>query len=86
MFGLKKPLPAMSSASATKNAHSRLDRHQQVAGRHQQAAEHHRAARAEQPVGEHAAEERRHVDERGVRAVDRVRRASSFMPRKPLIM
>jgi len=41
-----------------------------VADRHEHGPEDDRLALAEDPVGEHAAEERREVDEAGVQAVD----------------
>src|SRR5262249_50827584 len=47
-----------------------LARHQEVAHRHEHAADDHRLSLAENAVGEHAAEERRHVHEPGVKAVD----------------
>jgi hypothetical protein len=59
-------------AERTEEGDAVLDRHHEVAGGHEHAAEDHRAALAEDAIGEHAADEGRHVDERGVGAVDRV--------------
>jgi len=72
MFGLKKPLPDEQTERDEERV-AVLDGHQQMTHRHQDAADDDRAAPPEEPVGEHPAEVRRHVDQRGVGAVDPVR-------------
>jgi hypothetical protein len=67
MFGLKQPLPTISTSR--RDQEHRLDRHQEVTGGHQRAADDHRAAPADDAIGEKAAEDRRQVDEAGVEAV-----------------
>ena len=68
MFGLNAPLPRMSSEQREQK--QRLERHHEMADRHQCRAEHHGPALAEHAVGEQAAEDRREIDEGGVKAVD----------------
>ncbi len=48
----------------------RLERHHEMADRHQRSAEHHGAALAQHTVGQHAADQRREIDERGIEAID----------------
>ena len=48
----------------------RLERHHEMADRHQRSAKYHGAALAEHAIGQHAAKQRRQIDERGVEAVD----------------
>src|SRR3546814_5560097 len=56
-----------------------LDRHQTVPDGEQQAAEQHRLALAEIAVGEIAAEDRRDIDEAGVRSEEHTSELQSLM-------
>jgi hypothetical protein len=56
---------------AEEEGRQRLQRHAEVPGRDQDAAVEHRAPRPEQPIGDPPARQARHVDARGVEAVDR---------------
>ena len=50
-----------------------LERHREMSGAHHQRADHNRLLRAQQPVGDPAAEQRREIDEAGVET-ERLRR------------
>ena len=72
MFGLKKPFPAISRARPRKNTKLFSRGHQRLSASHEQAAQDDGPPRAEQAVGQYAAEERRHVDQGRIGPVNRV--------------
>ncbi len=85
MFGLKNPLPQIKRASAVKKAVRRSTRTiewpptviakfqstpiSKWPSGHEQAAEDHGTPLPQEPVGQQAAEKRRHVDQRRVSAI-----------------
>ena len=68
--GLEKSIAHDQQGQGQEEGQVAFRRHHQVAGSHQQATQNDGPPGAQQPVGQHAAKERGHVDQRRVGAID----------------